>query len=48
MRRNHEKYKAMVLEKSIENEIDLLRVTVDKKLKLESGVTKICRKFVSK
>ena len=48
MRRNHEKYKAVVLQKSIEKEIDLLRVTVDKKLKLESSITKICRKFVSK
>ena len=47
MRRNHEQYKAMVLEQSIENEIDLLRVTVDRKLKLESRISKICRKFVS-
>ena len=58
IRRNHDKYKAMVLGTTtevpafmceniniaVEEQIDLLGVTVDNKLMFESHVAKICRK----
>ena len=57
MRRNHDKYKAMIMGKTsrdpafkygtsipLVEEVDLLGVTVDNKLKFESQIKKICRK----
>ena len=58
IRRNHDKYKAMVIEKTsrdpvfkcegtgipLVEEVRLLGVTVDKKLKFENQIKKICRK----
>ena len=57
MRRNHDKYKAMIMGKTSRDpafkygtsippveEVDLLGVTVDNKLKFESQIKKICRK----
>ena len=58
MRRNHDKYKAMVMRKTsrdpvfkcegtcipLVEEVELLGVTVDNKLKFESQIKKICRK----